>query len=96
MCVRENGDVSPCIQFNLVYGNLLKQDTDDIFHYKRVLHLMNFKEPDLATCKDCPEVYSCGGCVALAYDIPMEICKWKKNHPEIIEQFDRINLRRRT
>ena len=94
ICIRENGDVAPCIQFNLAYGNLKNQEIYDIFNYSRVSYMIDFKEPSLQTCLDCSQAYNCGGCVAMAYDIPAELCKWKRENPEVIEQFKKISIKR--
>ena len=92
ICVRENGDVAPCLQFNLSYGNLKDQSVNDIFDYKRITPIINFKEPDISTCKDCEEARSCGGCVALAWDIPESICKWKRENPEVVRAFNNLKV----
>ncbi len=92
ICVRENGDVAPCIQFNLRYGNLKDQSINEIFHHERITPIINFKEPDISTCKDCEEARDCGGCVALAWDIPESICKWKRENPEIVKAFNNLKI----
>jgi radical SAM protein with 4Fe4S-binding SPASM domain len=92
MCVRENGDISPCLQFNLVYGNLKNQDIYDLFNHARISCMIGFNEPSLDTCFDCERAYDCNGCVAMAYNMPIEVCKWKKNNPDIIERFQKITI----
>jgi len=90
ICVRENGDVSPCIQFNLSYGNLKNQDINEIFDYRRIAPIVNFKEPDKSTCQDCAEARNCGGCVAIAWDIPESVCKWKRENPDVVAAFNKL------
>lgn len=85
ICIRENGDVSPCLQFEFVYGNLLKQEPYDIFHYTRVLKMRGHKEPNFEICNDCSQIYSCCGCAAMAYSLPREVCKWKRIYPSFVE-----------
>lgn len=92
ICVRENGDVSPCVQFNLAYGNLLTQDVYDIFNYKRVKWFLAIPEPDYQVCSKCEKLVECGGCVALAWDMPASDCAWKQKNPELVEIINRQNI----
>ena len=92
ICVRENGDVSPCLQFNFVYGNLVNQDVDQIFNYQRVKVFNSIIEPNLETCTDCPSLTSCRGCIANAYNFEACTCKWKQVYPEEIKKLKRISI----
>lgn len=92
ICVRENGDVSPCLQFNLTYGNLITQDINDIFNYKRICHFVNIPETDFKICKNCKKVLECGGCIALAWDLPLEVCSWKQQHVELYNSISSLKI----
>lgn len=92
ICVRENGDVSPCLQFNFVYGNLVNQDVDQIFDYQRVKVFNSIIEPNLETCTDCPALTSCRGCIANAYNFEANTCKWQQVYPEEFKKLKRISI----
>ena len=38
------------------------------------------------------EARDCGGCVALAWDIPESIYKWKRENPEIVKAFNNLKI----
>lgn len=92
VCVRENGDVSPCLQFNFVYGNLVKQEIDEIFDYQRIKVFNSIVEPNLDTCADCPTLNSCRGCLANAYNFDSSTCKWQQVYPEELKKLERISI----
>ncbi len=92
ICIRENGDVSPCLQFNLAYGNLITQDINDIFHHSRICHFMNIPETDYEICKNCKKVLECGGCIALAWDTPLEECSWKQQNIGLYNSINSLKI----
>ena len=80
ICVRENGDVSPCVPYNFVYGNLYNQEPEEIFHYSNVLKLRAYNAIDMSICKLCEEFMRCGGCEAVAFEIAESKCVWKQKN----------------
>lgn len=92
ICVRENGDVSPCLQFNLAIGNLLNQEVDEIFNYRRMIHFLDFPEPDYMICGKCDKREECGGCAALAWDLPLADCPWKRKNIDMISMIDSLKI----
>lgn len=88
ICVRENGDVSPCVPYNLVYGNLLKQEPAEIFHYTNVQKLLPYFPATKKMCTPCAKFSQCGGCEAVAYDFPTEDCEWKQKNVAYLQQLD--------
>ena len=90
ICIRENGDVAPCIQFGMAYGNLVAQDPDELFNYKRIYPFLNFAEPDLETCQDCKHAMGCGGCAAIGWDKAVSECAWKQKHMDLINKIKQL------
>lgn len=80
LCIRENGDVSPCIQFDFVYGNLLRENPETIFNYKRIMQFKNLPDPNISICGSCNNNNECLGCAATAWSIPEEECLWKREN----------------
>ena len=93
ICIRENGDVSPCLQYNYVYGNLLRQVPDEIFHHTRVNKFLNFTPPNVLKCNSCEEFHNCGCCVALAYDVPEYMCKWKQSNKDYFQTLHELEYK---
>lgn len=76
ICVRENGDVSPCISFNYVYGNLVREKPEDIFRPETVDAFRSISNPLMEECEECRQAYTCAACKAVAYDIKDKQCRW--------------------
>lgn len=76
ICVRENGDVSPCISFNYSYGNLVRDEPEEIFHPGRINAFRSVANPSAEECEKCQHLYTCGACKAVAYDIKDRQCRW--------------------
>jgi len=77
ICIRENGDVAPCVSFDYVMGNILKDDIHVLFSPERLDKFSRIKieKGDCLKCNDCNNCY---GCKALAYDIKNKTCSWYK------------------
>lgn len=97
ICIRENGDVSPCVQYNFVYGNLLAQNIEEIFYYERVEPFIN-TTLNAALCSKCRDSKTCSGygCEAIASDLSENICRWKQENSEYLEKLDSIKYRGQT
>lgn len=90
ICIRENGDISPCVHFPLSYGNLLFEEPKDIFNKDRIETFRNVVKPSKKECYDC---LKCAGCVAYAVQMSSEECEWKRNNKgylDFIEEYEYI------
>lgn len=70
MCVGPNGNVYPCQSYFESLGNIIKDNWKKIWNHSLALQLRKRKyvEPK---CKDCPQLYVCGG------GCPLELLKDK-------------------
>jgi MoaA/NifB/PqqE/SkfB family radical SAM enzyme len=84
--IRENGDVSPCVCFFYVYGNILRDDIASIFDPKKVSRFSSLPSPSLEYCGDCEELENCSNCPAHAFDSPKETCKWRENFYNVMNE----------
>ncbi len=82
--IRENGDVSPCVCFFYVYGNILRDDVASIFDPKKVSRFNSLPSPCPEYCGDCEELDNCLHCPAHAFDSPKQTCKWKENFYKVM------------
>jgi radical SAM protein with 4Fe4S-binding SPASM domain len=60
MCVEPNGDVIPCQSYFQSMGNILTDPWESIWDSALANHLRN-RDWLSATCKECPDVDTCGG-----------------------------------
>lgn len=81
ICIRENGDVAPCVSFDYVMGNILKDDISVLFSPDRLKQFQNIKI-DNEECLHCSDCNNCYGCKALAYDLKRGHCSWFKHFSE--------------
>lgn len=84
IAVRENGDVSPCLCFFYTYGNLLRDNIEQIFNYENVSCFEHLPRPSASICGECEEYENCQGCPARAYDSPKKGCPWKDSFNSIV------------
>jgi len=85
LCIKPNGDITPCAYVNLVLGNMLKDDLLYIWQNSPILYQLRNKKPT-GKCTKCPNFEWCqGGCFAAAYntsgciDAPDPHCWWQPN-----------------
>lgn len=89
LCIKPNGDITPCAYMNLPLGNILKDGLLDVWQNSPVLYQLRHKEPK-GKCVKCPSFKQClGGCSSAAYntsgciDSPDPHCWWQ---PEMTEK----------
>jgi GeoRSP system radical SAM/SPASM protein len=71
--IRPNGDITPCGFIDIVIGNVLKDDIQDVWENSQVLSKMRNKEPK-SKCKSCVSYEECiGGCTARALALTGDI-----------------------
>jgi radical SAM protein with 4Fe4S-binding SPASM domain len=72
MSVEPNGDLYPCVFFphdnEVLLGNLLKDDFEDIWKNHALLNTLRNKEILEGHCGECESRNICGGCRARAYN----------------------------
>lgn len=83
LCVKPNGDITPCAFMNLVIGNILKDDLLYIWKNSPILYQLRYKKPR-SKCKKCLRFKWClGGCTSNAYNVlgyinaPDPHCWWQ-------------------
>lgn len=83
LCVKPNGDITPCAYINLVIGNILRDNLLSIWQNSPILYQLRNKKPS-GKCKICPNFKLClGGCFSVAYsitgrlDAPDPHCWWQ-------------------
>jgi len=83
LCVKPNGDVTPCVYMNLVIGNMLKDDLPYMWKNSAILKQLRCRKPE-GKCKQCPHFELClGGCFSNTYNIlgrmdgPDPHCWWQ-------------------
>lgn len=64
-CVLVNGDVTPCVLFPLVIGNLLETPFKTIWKNSSEINLLKSRELS-GLCGGCDMLHKCGGCRASA------------------------------
>lgn len=84
--IRENGDVSPCVCFFYVYGNILRDDVASIFDPKKVSRFNSLLSPSPEYCGNCEELDNCLHCPAHAFDSPKDTCKWRENFYKVMNE----------
>ena len=67
--LQPNGDVTPCVFFPYVVGNLRKRKFRDIRENSELFNLLRDRDNPNYACSSCPYRYICGGCRARAFNI---------------------------
>jgi radical SAM protein with 4Fe4S-binding SPASM domain len=62
-----NGDITPCVFFPLVVGNLLRDDPKDLWINLKEFRELRDRKILKEHCGICEFKYVCGGCRARAY-----------------------------
>ncbi|MEM4280472.1 MAG: radical SAM protein [Archaeoglobaceae archaeon] len=65
--IKANGDITPCVFFPLVVGNVRVDDLEDLWKNNEVFEDLRNKDK-LEGCGNCDYRYVCGGCRARAYN----------------------------
>ena len=65
--IQPNGDVTPCVFYPVVVGNLRTEDFQEIWENAPLLRLLRDREALKEPCRSCRFKYVCGGCRARAY-----------------------------
>ncbi|MEM4472456.1 MAG: radical SAM protein [Archaeoglobaceae archaeon] len=65
--IKANGDITPCVFFPLVVGNVRFDDLEDLWKNNRVFEDLRNKDK-IEGCGECDYRYVCGGCRARAYN----------------------------
>jgi radical SAM protein with 4Fe4S-binding SPASM domain len=67
VAMNTNGDITPCVFFPYVIGNVFKDDLDEM--WRKNISLLQLRDRDQlkAHCGVCEYKYVCGGCRARAY-----------------------------
>lgn len=80
IAIRDNGDVSPCLNFFFKYGNILANDLREIFSPENFDFFSSLIPPSKALCGNCNELSNCMNCHARGYDSLIKDCSWKKQY----------------
>lgn len=74
LCLKPNGDITPCAYIsNVVLGNMLEDDLLRVWNYSPFLLKLRNKKPK-GKCKLCPYFKVCmGGCFSIAYNLTGDI-----------------------
>lgn len=65
--VQPNGDVTPCVFYPVIVGNLKDHSFRDIWEHTELFKLLRNRSLLKDPCGSCQFVYVCGGCRARAY-----------------------------
>jgi len=65
--IKANGDITPCVFFPLVVGNVRVDDLEELWKKNEVFESLRDKEK-IEGCGSCGFRYVCGGCRARAYN----------------------------
>ena len=65
--LQPNGDITPCVFFPKVIGNIITDDFLDVWKHSPLLKQARQREAFLGNCKYCMSRNICGGCRARAY-----------------------------
>ncbi|MEM1578339.1 MAG: radical SAM protein [Archaeoglobaceae archaeon] len=65
--IKANGNITPCVFFPLVVGNVRVDDLEDLWKKNEVFEALRDKDK-LEGCGNCDYRYVCGGCRARAYN----------------------------
>lgn len=87
ICVRENGDLSPCLSIQQKLGNMIEDNfADELFLYHKWKAFYELNRPNDEFCEGCENINRCLGCNATALEIGDDLCKWKKQAKEQINE----------
>lgn len=67
VAMNANGDITPCVFFPLVLGNIMKDDPEQLWIHLRELRELRDRACLSGHCGVCEYKYVCGGCRARAY-----------------------------
>jgi radical SAM protein with 4Fe4S-binding SPASM domain len=65
--IKANGDITPCVFFPLVIGNVRNDNIEKLWKKSKVFKALRNKDK-LEGCGKCDYRYVCGGCRARAYN----------------------------
>lgn len=65
--IKANGDITPCVFFPLVVGNVRVDDLEELWSKNEVFEDLR-KKDNIEGCGSCEYRYVCGGCRARAYN----------------------------
>ncbi|NHW23246.1 MAG: radical SAM protein [Archaeoglobales archaeon] len=65
--IKANGNITPCVFFPLVVGNVRVDDLEDLWKRNEVFEALRDKDK-VEGCGECSYRYVCGGCRARAYN----------------------------
>ncbi len=65
--IKANGNITPCVFFPLVVGNVRVDDLEDLWKKNEVFEALRDKDK-IEGCGECIYRYVCGGCRARAYN----------------------------
>ncbi|MCS7119307.1 MAG: radical SAM protein [Archaeoglobaceae archaeon] len=65
--IKANGDITPCVFFPLVVGNVRSDDLEELWKKNKIFEDLRNKDK-LEICGGCEYRYVCGGCRARAYN----------------------------
>lgn len=67
LCIKANGDITPCSSFDIKLGNVITDSIKDVWQNSKFLKKMRTRMPK-GKCQSCKYLLTCrGGCSALAY-----------------------------
>ena len=68
IAIRSDGEVLPCIQLDIPYGNIRKGTLHD-FYYKNetAIALRNMRISDFRSCRECEDLVNCSICLSRLY-----------------------------
>jgi len=78
-CIKASGDVTPCVAFNFVYGNLIENDIKEVYSEKNIRFFQSIQAPSKELCGNCIKEKECSGCHAVAFENKFENCNWYKH-----------------
>lgn len=88
VCIRENGDVSPCVHYPLSYGNLKNEEPEEVFHYSRTEGFRLY-ENTIDKCIKCGE---CIGCPAYVVQQSSKNCNWIAENKEYLDFISKYKI----
>lgn len=67
IAINPNGDITPCVYFPLVIGNILTSSLEELWTESKELKELRNRDLLKSNCGNCNYRYVCGGCRARAY-----------------------------
>lgn len=74
IAMNPNGDITPCVFFPMVVGNILKDDLEVLWTDLREFKELRSRDTLREHCGICEYRYVCGGCRARAYSYSGDYC----------------------